>query len=156
MIIMKRKNVISRNFEMVMGLIGSFIGIFSGSFLIFLQNASPQTPFLGLVAIIASLLGIVSSCYVNSKREAAGIGFVIAAMFVIVGSEYINIISAVFLLAAGISALFRKWLWGIMLNIMFQWEQFFKVATILPNCFNFNIKGFADFILDNIYIWCKS
>ena len=57
MIIMKRKNVISRNFEMVMGLIGSFIGIFSGSFLIFLQNASPQTPFLGLVAIIASLLG---------------------------------------------------------------------------------------------------
>ncbi len=105
---MKRTRVISRNFEMAMGLIGSFVGIFSGSFLIFLQNTSPQTPFLGLVAIIASLLGIVSACYVKTKREAAGVGFIIAAMFVIVGSEYINVISALFLLAAGISALFRK------------------------------------------------
>ena len=38
----------------------------------------------------------------------AGIGFVIATMFVIVGSDYINVISAIFLLVAGVSALFRK------------------------------------------------
>ena len=35
---MKRTRIVSRNFEIAMGLIGSVIGIFSGSFLIFLEN----------------------------------------------------------------------------------------------------------------------
>ena len=94
---------------MVMGLIGSVIGILSGSFLIFLENlGNVHTPFLGIVAIIASILGIVSSYYVRTHEEAAGVGFIIATMFVIVGSAHINILSALFLLVAGISALFRK------------------------------------------------
>lgn len=94
---------------MVMGLIGSVIGIFSGSFLIFLENlGNVHTPFLGIVAIIASVLGIISSYYVRTHEEAAGVGFIIATMFVIVGSAHINILSALFLLIAGISALFRK------------------------------------------------
>ena len=106
---MKRTRVISRNFEMILGIIGSIIGIFSGSFLIFLENLGhAHTPFLGLVAIIASLLGIASSYYVKKNAEIAGIGFIIATMFVIVGSAYINVLSAVFLLVAGISSLFRK------------------------------------------------
>ena len=106
---MKRTRTISRNFEMVMGIIGSVIGIFSGSILILLENLGHiHTPFLGLVAIIASFLGIGSSYYVKKNPEIAGVGFVIATMFVIVGSEYINVISAIFLLIAGISALFRK------------------------------------------------
>ena len=57
---------------------------------------------------IASILGIVSSYYVTKNEEIAGIGFIIATMFVIVGSEYINVLSAIFLLVAGISSLFRK------------------------------------------------
>lgn len=106
---MKRTRTISRTFEMVMGIIGSIIGIFSGSFLIFLENfGQAHTPFLGLVAILASILGIASSYYVNTNSEVAGVGFIIATMFVIVGSAYINILSAIFLLIAGISALFRK------------------------------------------------
>ena len=107
---MKRRKIISRNFEMVMGLIGSVIGIFSGSFLIFLESfGKAHTPFLGVVAIIASLLGLVSSYYVRKNHEMAGVGFVIATMFVIVGSAHINVLSGLFLLAAGVSALFRKW-----------------------------------------------
>lgn len=106
---MKRTRIVSRNFEMVMGLIGSVIGIFSGSFLIFLENIGQvHSPFLGLVAIVASLLGIASSYYVKKNNEIAGVGFIIATMFVIVGSEYINVLSAIFLLVAGVSALFRK------------------------------------------------
>lgn len=106
---MKRTRTVSRNFEMVFGLIGSVIGIFSGSFLIFLENIGQvHTPFLGLVAIAASILGIGSTYYVRKNHELAGVGFIIATMFVIVGSAYINIISAIFLLIAGISALFRK------------------------------------------------
>lgn len=106
---MKRRKVVSRNFEMVMGLIGSVIGIFSGSFLIFLESfGKAHTPFLGVVAIMASILGLASTYYVRKNHEIAGVGFVIATMFVIVGSEHINVISGLFLLAAGVSALFRK------------------------------------------------
>nr|WP_294999307.1 hypothetical protein [uncultured Methanobrevibacter sp.] len=106
---MKRTKIVSRNFEMVMGIVGSVIGIFSGSFLIFLENIGMEhAPFLGIVAIIASILGIASTYYVRKNPEIAGVGFVVATMFVIVGSAYINVLSAVFLLVAGVSALFRK------------------------------------------------
>jgi hypothetical protein len=106
---MKRTKVISRNFEMLCGLVGSVIGIFSGSFLIFLENiGQAHAPFLGVIAIVASILGLISTYYVRTKPEMAGVGFIIATMFVILGSDYINILSAVFLLVAGVSALFRK------------------------------------------------
>ncbi|MBP3790991.1 MAG: hypothetical protein ILA26_03065 [Methanobrevibacter sp.] len=106
---MKKTKIISRNFEMAMGLIGSIIGIFSGSFLIFLESfGQAHTSFLGLVAIAASILGLFSVYYVRKNSEIAGVGFIIATMFVIVGSAHINVISGIFLLIAGISALFRK------------------------------------------------
>jgi hypothetical protein len=106
---MKRVKRISRTFEMAMGIIGSVIGLFSGSLLIFIEHlGQAHTPFLGIVAIAASILGFFSSYYVNKNVEVAGIGFIVATMFVIVGSNYINILSAVFLIIAGISALFRK------------------------------------------------
>lgn len=106
---MKRTKTVSRNFEMLFGLIGSVIGIFSGSFLIFLEHLAPaQAPFLGVIAIAASILGLASTYYVSKKPEIAGVGFIIATMFVILGSDYINVLSAIFLLIAGVSALFRK------------------------------------------------
>ena len=106
---MKRTRHVSRNFEMLMGFIGSVVGIFSGSFLIFLESVGiMHAPFLGIIAIIASILGLVSTYYVRKNPEMAGIGFIIATMFVIVGSAYINVLSAIFLLVAGVSALFRK------------------------------------------------
>lgn len=106
---MKRIRTVSRTFEMAMGLIGSVIGIFSGSFLIFLEHiGQAHAPFLGIVAIIASILGLASTYYVKKNHEVAGVGFIVATMFVIIGSDYINVISAVFLMIAGASALFRK------------------------------------------------
>lgn len=106
---MKRTKTVTRTFEMIMGTIGSVIGIFSGSFLIFLESVGKaHTPFLGIIAIFAAVLGLVSTFYVRKHTEMAGIGFIVATMFVIVGSQYINVVSAIFLLAAGISALFRK------------------------------------------------
>lgn len=106
---MKRTRTLSRTFETVMGLIGSVIGIFSGSFLIFLEQIGRvHAPFLGVMAIAASILGLFSTFYVKKNAEIAGVCFIIATMFVIMGSDYINVISAVFLMIAGISALFRK------------------------------------------------
>ena len=106
---MKRIRTVSRTFEMILGIIGSLIGITSGSFLIFLESfGHAHTSFLGAVAIFASILGLISTYMLRKNEEAAGIGFLIATMFVIVGADYINVISAVFLLAAGILTLFRK------------------------------------------------
>ena len=106
---MKRTRTVTRTFEMVFGLIGSIIGIFSGSFLIFVESlGQAHAPFLGLLAIFAAVLGIISSFYVKKNTEVAGVGFIIATMFVILGADYINILSAIFLIIAGISALFRK------------------------------------------------
>jgi hypothetical protein len=106
---MKRTRTVSRNFEMIMGIIGSVMGMFSGSFLIFLESMGRvHTPFLGVVAILASVLGFISTYYVKKNTELAGVGFIIATMFVIAGADHINVISSLFLLVAGISSLFRK------------------------------------------------
>ena len=106
---MRRTKIISRNFEMIMGIIGSVTGIFSGSFLIFLEHIQlNHTHILGIMAIIASILGLLSTYYVRKNPEIAGIGFIIATMLVIISSHYIGILSAVFLIIAGVSALFRK------------------------------------------------
>ena len=106
---MKRRKTVSRTLEFILGIIGSILGIFSGSFLIFLENyGQVHISFLGFVAILASILGLVSSFYLRRNEEAAGIGFLIATMFVIVGADHINVLSALFLLSAGILTLFRK------------------------------------------------
>lgn len=106
---MKRTRTLPRTFEMAMGLIGSIVGMFSGSFLIFIESfGQAHISFLGLVAILASILGFVSTYYIRKNTELAGVGFIIATMFVIAGADYINVVSALFLLVAGISLLFRK------------------------------------------------
>ena len=106
---MRRRKTTTRTLEMFLGVVGSFMGVFSGSFLIFIKSVGQaQMSFLGFVAILASILGIFSSYYLTQNEELAGIGFLIATMFVIVGADHINVISALFLLAAGILTLFRK------------------------------------------------
>lgn len=106
---MKRTKYTSRTFETVMGAVGSVIGMFSGSFLILIESfGQAQISFLGIIAILASVLGFISTYYIRKNPEIAGVGFVIATMFVIAGADYINVVSALFLLVAGICLLFRK------------------------------------------------
>ena len=106
---MRRRKTTTRTLEMFLGVVGSFMGVFSGSFLIFIKSVGQaQMSFSGFVAILASIFGLFSSYYLTKNEELAGIGFLIATMFVIVGADHINVISALFLLAAGILTLFRK------------------------------------------------
>ncbi|WP_296857337.1 hypothetical protein [uncultured Methanobrevibacter sp.] len=106
---MRRVRRISRSFEMLIGIVGSIIGMFSGSFLIVITHFNQgHIHFFGLLAIIASVLGLASSYYVKKNSEVAGLGFILAAVLVILSSEYINVLGSIFLLIAGISALFRK------------------------------------------------
>ena len=104
-----KTRVVSRNFEMLIGIIGSIIAICTGSFLIFIEHIEiNHAPLFGVVAVIAAILGFISSYYVRKDSGTAGIGFIIASILCILGSRYLDVLGAVLLLVAGISALFRN------------------------------------------------
>lgn len=106
---MRRIKTTSRVFEIILGCFGSFIAIISGSFFLFLESGGTQgNSFLAIIAIIGSILGFISSIYVVKDRENAGVGFIIASLFVIIGSPHLGVIGSMFMVLAGISALFRK------------------------------------------------
>lgn len=107
--IMRRIKTTSRLFEVILGCFGSFIAIISSSFLLFLQSGGKEgNSFLAILAIIGSILGFISSIYVSKNSENAGVGFIIASLFVTVGSPHLGVIGSIFMVAAGISSLFRK------------------------------------------------
>ena len=106
---MKRIKSISRLFEQILGLIGSFLSIISGSFILFIESGGHQgNSTVAVLAIIGSLLGFLSTFYVNRDVEAAGVGFIIAAILILMGTPRLGIIGSLLILIAGISALFRK------------------------------------------------
>ena len=105
---MKRIKTTSRYFEQVLGVIGSFLSIISGSFILLIQSGGHEgNSFIALLAIVGAFLGFASSFYINRDLEYAGVGFIIAAIFVLIGTTQ-GIAGTLLLLAAGISALFRK------------------------------------------------
>lgn len=106
---MKRIKSISRLFEQILGLIGSFLSIISGSFILFIESGGHQgNSTVAVLAIIGSLLGFLSTFYVNRDVEAAGVGFIIAAILILIGTPRLGILGSLLILIAGISALFRK------------------------------------------------
>ncbi|MBE6505552.1 MAG: hypothetical protein IJP99_09580 [Methanobrevibacter sp.] len=105
---MKRIKTTSRVFEQILGVIGSFLSIISGSFILLIRSGGHEgNSFIALLAIAGAFLGLISSFYINRDVEYAGVGFVIAAILVLVGTTH-GIAGALLLLAAGMAALFRK------------------------------------------------
>ena len=106
---MKRIKSISRLFEQILGFVGSFLSIISGSFILFIESGGHQgNSTVAVLAIIGSLLGFFSTFYVNRDIEAAGVGFIIAAILILIGTPRLGILGSALILVAGISALFRK------------------------------------------------
>lgn len=106
---MKKIRTTSRLFEQVLGILGSFLCLISGSFLLLIETGGSEGySFLGLLAIIGAFIGFISSYYVSKHVEAAGIGFVLAAILVLIGTPHLAKFCSIVLLIAGISALFRK------------------------------------------------
>ena len=106
---MKRVKRTSRTFELIFGIFGTLLSLFSGSFILFIENfARFNAPFVAVLAFLASIIGVVASVYVTEKTEICGIMFIVAAIFLVVGSSHLGVLGALFLLVAGISVLFRK------------------------------------------------
>ena len=106
---MRRKKTTSRLFEQILGVIGSFLGLMSGSSLFLIQTQwFLITSTMASLAIIGSFLGFLSAFYVNRDLEYCGVGFLVSAMLLLVTTRHLGAVGSVFLLIAGISALFRK------------------------------------------------
>ena len=106
---MKRIKTTSRLFEQILGIVGSFLSIISGSFILLIESGGLQgNSFIAILAIIGAFLGFISSFYVNKDEEYAGVGFVASAILVLMGTPKLGILGSLLILIAGISTLFRK------------------------------------------------
>ncbi|SDA72976.1 hypothetical protein [Methanobrevibacter millerae] len=106
---MKKIKSTSRTFEQILGVLGSFISIISGSFIIFIESGGMQgNSFIAVLSIIGAILGFISVFYVDKDLEFAGVGFIVAAILVLMGTPRLGILGSVLILIAGMSALFRK------------------------------------------------
>lgn len=106
---MKKIKSTSRTFEQILGVLGSFISIISGSFIIFIESGGMQgNSFIAVLSIIGAILGFISAFYVDKDLEFAGVGFIVAAILVLMGTPRLGILGSVLILIAGMSALFRK------------------------------------------------
>ena len=106
---MKRIKTTSRLFEQILGVIGSILSVISGSLKLFILSGGHQgNSTVAILAIIGSILGFVSSFYIERDLEAAGVGFIISAMLIVVGTPWPGIVGSILILIAGLSALFRK------------------------------------------------
>lgn len=106
---MKRIKTTSRLFEQILGVVGSFLSIISGSFIIFIESGGHQgNSFIAILAIIGTFLGFICSFYVERDLEYAGVGFIIAAILVLIGTTHLGILGSLLIMVAGISVLFRK------------------------------------------------
>ncbi len=67
---MKRIKTISRLFEQICGVLGSFLCLTSGSFILLIESGGAQgNSFLAILAIIGAFIGFISSYYVNKSSE---------------------------------------------------------------------------------------
>ena len=106
---MKRIRTTSRLFEQIFGVVGSFLAIISGSFIIFIQSFGTEgNSFIAILAIIGAILGFISSYYVNKDLEYAGVGFIASAVLILLGTPGWGVLGSLLIMLAGISALFRK------------------------------------------------
>ena len=106
---MKRIRTTSRRFEQIFGILGSFLSIISGSFILFIESGGHQgNSFIAILSFIGAFLGFISSFYVNMDNEVSGVLFIISAILILIGTQHLGIFGSVMLLIAGMSCLFRK------------------------------------------------
>ncbi len=106
---MRKVRTTSRLFEQVCGVLGSFLCLISGSFILLIQSGGAEgNSFLAILAIVGAFIGFISAYCANKHLEAAGVGFMVAAILVLIGTPHLVKLCTLLLLIAGLSSLFRK------------------------------------------------
>lgn len=106
---MKRIKSVSRIFELILGIAGAILSLASGSLIIMFGDGGLFTTSLYvLCSVLGAFLGIFASIHVFKDSDVAGFLFIVSSILVLLESSDYGTIGAILLLAAGISALFRK------------------------------------------------
>lgn len=103
--------VTSRTFEVVLGLVGGFVGLFSGLVTLGMATTFPFMRLPGLSQMTISLVGMVGAILVTKNPKIGGYILIISAICLFINSFYgffMAIAGAFILVIAGIFAL-RKW-----------------------------------------------
>jgi len=98
----------SRTLEMVLGIIGSIFGVLGGLFAIFFSVFGPELLYLGISAVMASILGIIGAVYVREKPRNGGIILIVSAIWLLISISAFAIPGTIFLGIGGILAIIRR------------------------------------------------
>ncbi|WP_455240649.1 DUF4064 domain-containing protein [Methanothermobacter tenebrarum] len=98
----------SRILELVLGIIGSIFGLLGGLFAIVFSVFASDLLYLGISAILASIVGIIGAIYVQRSPRNAGIILIVSAIWLLVSISAYAIPGTVFLGISGVLALLRR------------------------------------------------
>lgn len=98
----------SRILELVLGIIGSILGLLGGLFAIFFSVFRSEALYLGISAIMASILGIIGAVYVRENPRNGGILLIVSAVWLLISISAVAIPGTIFLGISGILAIIRR------------------------------------------------
>ncbi|MDI6881737.1 MAG: DUF4064 domain-containing protein [Methanothermobacter sp.] len=98
----------SRILEMVLGIIGSIFGLLGGLFAIFFSVFASEVLYLGISAVMASILGIIGAVYVRENPRNGGIILIVSAIWLLISISAFAIPGTIFLGISGILAIIRR------------------------------------------------
>lgn len=102
--------------EMILGAMGSALGMLGGYFVMFLgglssafeDNSDYHTIHLGQAVILVCVITLVLSCIINKQRVLIGILLIIGGVLNLIFISFFGILSGLLIIVAGILALTRK------------------------------------------------
>lgn len=106
----------SRTLEIILGIIGGVFGLIGAVFALMVGtldvafSASGTSPLtmLGINAVLASILSIITTAFINKNPTKAGIIIIISALWLLISISYFGILGFVLLGLAGLLAIFKK------------------------------------------------
>lgn len=98
----------SRTLELVLGIIGGIFGLLGGLFAIVFSVFVSRALYLGISAILASILGIIGAIYVRENPRNAGIILIFSAIWLLISISAFSIPGTIFLGISGILGIVRR------------------------------------------------
>ncbi|MDI6644324.1 MAG: hypothetical protein QME14_04630 [Methanobacteriaceae archaeon] len=99
----------SRSIELGLGIVGGIFGLLGGTFAVFFGSfAGDEIVLLGISAIMASIVGIVSSVYVTKNPKIGGIVLIVSAIWLLISISLFGVLGTILLGLAGFLAVLRK------------------------------------------------
>lgn len=97
------------NIEFIIAIIATIFGLFS-SLAIFIYNGFNFSgiSFLGILALIGTILGFFGSLNIDKDKDVAGVCFVVGSILIVLHASIIGVIGAILFLALGVNSLFNK------------------------------------------------